>query len=474
MKHIFQKISIVLLLTVFAFGAKSQGHKIEVEIDNYSDDLIYILHYYGKSNKVVDTVYRNNNGDFIYKGDEKLPGGIYMIATKNKNYFEILVDKDQEFKVHTTYPDFINQMKIKGSEDNVDFYKYLKLVTTNQPKIAELQKTKKDASEAEKKNIDEQIKSLQQEIEDFRDNLYAEKPESFLSVVLMASKEPENPEVLPLKEDGTPDSSYIYTHYINNYFKYMDLSDERLIRTPIYDRKIRQYFTKIIPQHPDTLIKRGDWMIEQTNGNKETFKYLVWYITYETETSQIMGFDKAFVHFASKYYLSGEAWWVNKKVLNNMRKRVEKLSNVLIGNKAKNMILIDTNNNWVPLYDVDASYTIIVFWDPDCGHCKKELPKIKEFVDDYKDEMGIKVYSVCADTNLRNWKKYIRKHNLNFINVNGTRSITPNYHDLYDIISTPTIFVLDKDKKILAKRINHIQMENIIKRDFKATKKEEE
>jgi peroxiredoxin len=447
----------------------AQAYKIEIDLDNYNEEYLLILHYYGKSNTVVDTAFKQKSGSYVIKGDEKLKGGIYLIVTKQKNYFEILIDEDQVFSLQTSSPQFVDNMRIKGSQLNSDFYEYLKLANSTQAAMANL---KKKLETAEDKNaINKEINELNEKVKVYRNNYISKNPDSFLSTVLLASKEVEMPDEVPTNEDGSEDSTFAYKYYKNHYWDNFDLSDDRLLRTPIFVNKLERYFTKVIMQHPDTLIKEGDYLVEMTKGNKETFKYIVWYITYETETSQIMGFDKAFVHFAEKYYLSGEAWWVNKKVLANMKDRVEKLNNVLIGNKAKNMILIDTNQNWVSLYDVNAKYTAVVFYDPDCGHCKKEMKALRDFYNDNKDKYDLKIYSVCGDTSTTKWKKYLNTHELHFVNVNGTKSVTPAYHDLYDIISTPTIFLLDKDKKIIAKKISASQMAQIIQRDFEARNK---
>ncbi|TLS65165.1 TlpA family protein disulfide reductase, partial [Mariprofundus erugo] len=106
--------------------------------------------------------------------------------------------------------------------------------------------------------------------------------------------------------------------------------------------------------------------------------------------------------------------------------------------------------------------TIIYFWDPQCGHCKKESPKLVEFYNEYAEKLDVEVYTVCADSNLADMKKYIREKKMNFINVNGPRSYTTDYHELYNIFTTPVIVVLDKNKKIIAKRLVSEQLPEFI------------
>ncbi len=122
----------------------------------------------------------------------------------------------------------------------------------------------------------------------------------------------------------------------------------------------------------------------------------------------------------------------------------------------------DQEGKLIPLYSVDAEYLMLVFWDPDCGHCKKEMPKIKEVYDKYKDK-GLKVYAVCTEVEEEKWKKYLNEHQFDWINVADFELKSP-FRDLYDISSTPQVFLLDKDKKIVAKKLNHEQLDKVLER----------
>jgi len=178
----------------------------------------------------------------------------------------------------------------------------------------------------------------------------------------------------------------------------------------------------------------------------------------------VMGFDAIFVHMVETYYMTNQAYWINPTVLENLSKKAMKLKRILIGKTAPNMIMLDTNMRPVSMYAIDAKYTILYFWDPDCGHCKTESPKLKKFYDDFKQKFNLEVFGVCSDTSMAEMKQYILKNNLNWINVNGPRCLTPNYHDEYDVSSTPVLFLLDDKKTILAKRLTTDQLEKFIER----------
>jgi hypothetical protein len=115
--------------------------------------------------------------------------------------------------------------------------------------------------------------------------------------------------------------------------------------------------------------------------------------------------------------------------------------------------MIDTNNLPVSMYSVKADFLILLFWDPDCGNCEQEIPKLKDFYENHKDSLGLKIFTVCSDTSLVKWKSAIRKKKMDWINVDGPRTLTGNYHEQYDVNTTPVLYILNSRKEIIAKRL---------------------
>jgi peroxiredoxin len=169
-----------------------------------------------------------------------------------------------------------------------------------------------------------------------------------------------------------------------------------------------------------------------------------------------MGFDEIFVHMVDRYYATGEAFWADSSSVKTLTKRANALRPILIGEKAPELILLDTIGSFTSLHRTDAKYLILLFYESDCGHCKKEINELKEWqTNTFQD---VKVFAVCTDTSLVQWKKFIHDNKLDWINVNGTRSFTRDYHDLYDISMTPSLFLLDEKKTIIAKKLKTDQL----------------
>ena len=78
-----------------------------------------------------------------------------------------------------------------------------------------------------------------------------------------------------------------------------------------------------------------------------------------------------------------------------------------------------------------------------------------------KEKIDIKVFSVYTQQEFDKYKKYVVEKKLDWINVYDGVHYN-NLKDKYDIYSTPVIYILDKDKKIKAKRIDVDQIKPIL------------
>jgi len=453
--------TVVSLLFFSAVSAQEKGYEIKVRVKGLSaGDQCYLGNYYGDKQFVQDTAIADNRGNLIFKKDEVKPGGIYFVVLPDRKYFEIILDKEQVFSLETDTADLINNMRVRNSVDNQLFYDYLKFIDTKHKKIAPLSDKIKELEEGDPKieGLREQIKGINKQVEDYKLNFIEKHPDRFLSKVFLASKEIEIPDP-PVLEDGSIDSLFAYNYYKNNFFRYIDLSDDRLLRTPIFHNKLNSYVNNLVLQIPDSIIKEADMLIAKTGDNRETFKYLVWFFTNFAERSNIMGMDAAFVHMAETYYMTNKAFWVNPEQLQKITDRARKLKPLLLGSIAPNITVMDSIGRRYSLHDVKADFTILYIWSTDCGHCKRMTPIIKDFYLENKKN-GVEVFALCTETDIDEWKKKMIEYDVQWINVWDPINMS-NFRDLYDVYSTPIIYMLDKDKKILAKRIDANQLKDL-------------
>ena len=454
-------LAIILILTLnnlIGFAA-NDGFKISLKLDKTTDTVCYLAHYYGDKTYLDDTAYITNRNTFVFSADSLLPSGMYIIAGQNKSrLIEFFIENDdQHYSFQTDKDNIIEHLQVEGSKGNSLFYEYINYINGKQKEVTPLRSRLKALNDNTQTDsialLEEKIEHINDEVLNFT-NRFLEENKTYLPTRFLAAQQEIKIPETPLLEDGRKDSTFHFRYFKAHFFDNLDLSDEALLRSPVYHKKVKQYIEKLVVHNPDSIIAAAQEIISITSKNKETYRYAVWYLTSFTEHSQIMGMDKAFVYLVDNYFANGEMdFWVHPQVKKNIVERAITLRPLLIGKPAPDLIMLDTAMRPQSLYALQKDFTIVFFWDTDCGFCKRETPKLKKFYDAQKDSLSIAVYGVCADTNMRVMKNYIREKELEWINVNGPRSLTGNYHTSYDVHSTPVMYLLNRDKEIIAKRI---------------------
>jgi len=407
---------------------------------------------------------------------------MYMLVKNKRKLFDFLVtENEQHFSLSSDTLDFNGHMKVNGSAENKLFFEYLNWLGQKQIEAEKYRSRLKviRSGDADSTRILEQrLGGMDKEVKAYMTDFMNKHPDSFTAKFLKSTLEVEIPPA-PLLPSGRRDSAFVYRYYKAHYFDNIDLADERLLRTPVYTPKIKQYFETMVLQTPDSIIKEGDMIISKAAANKETFKYCVGYMTYTYEISKVMGFDAIFVHEALTYYKTGKAYWADESQTRKVVAKATQLDSILIGKTAPDLIMQDSLVGLVPDFNtyspnnLKAKYTLLYFWDPDCGHCQKETPKLLEFYKKIQPKYQLEVFAVGVVSELGPWRKYIREKKLVWINVVDAFNKT-HYKHTYDIYSTPVLYILDEHKKIIAKRLDTDQIEEFLDRYEKMLKQREE
>ncbi len=451
------RIGILLSFIFFSFTSLAQqGYQLDFKIEGLKDTTIFLGYYYGESTYVKDTARVNGQGIFQFAGREKLPQGVYFLILNKTRVVDVIISEDQYFLMETATTDYIKNMKVTGDEDNRLFFENMRYNMERhqeaEPYTKVLQNEK--ASAQDKDKAKEAFQQINEKVLQYQGNLIAKHPRSLTARLLKATQQVKVPDP-PVKADGGFDSSFQYRYYRQHFFDNFNLADDALIRLPKpwYSEKLTEYLDKLIVPQPDSVMKAINELAEQVKGNQETYKYLIWNTIVNYQNPKIMGLDEVYVRLYDTYFASGEMdFWVNDQIKKNMKEYADKLRLSLIGQPAKNLIMQDQNLALRSLYDIRKKYVVLFFFDPDCGHCKTETPKLVDFYNKNKDRFNLEVYAVSADTSMQKMKSYIKEMKMPWITVNGPRSTVGSYQKLYDAFATPTLYILDEKKTIIAKK----------------------
>lgn len=461
-------------------AAKAQPLEVKVHINGLKSGDVLFANYYGDKQYIQDTVKADENGNFVLKADTAVPGGIYMVVLPGKKIFEVIITDVQKFSLTSDTADLVKNMKVSGCPENQYFYEYLQYLNTKQKEVEPIQAALKGARERNQKDsvamLTKKATAIDSIVKQYKRDYYKKKhPATFMAKVLSAMDEPDQVpyDKCPKKADGSIDSTFNYWNFRNHYWDGVDFSDDRLIRTPVYANKLTFYLDKLTPQHPDSIAAACDWICEKARPSKELFKYTVATLTSRYENPKIMGFDAIFVHMVDRYFKTNQVWWVGEEQMTKIINRSNQVAYTLLGKTAVNLMLQDTAGKVTPLQNVKADYTLVIFWDPTCSHCKKEIPELKTYYDSLrKAGVSFQVYAIYSELDYKTWKAYVKEHKLEWINVCGKDAqelATAKYY--YDVYSTPTIYLLDKEKKIFAKRLDVTALKGFLDRKIQDEKK---
>jgi len=453
------------------------GHNISGEIEGLQDTSVMLAYYFGGKQYATDTS-EVIDGKFSFKGEKELQGGMYLVVLANQQYFDMIVS-EQHFSFSTKLDDLIGSMAFNNSKENPPFYEYLNFITQMQKEVTPIRKQLESAEGDAKKALQERASAIDVKVKKFRSDFMTSNNDKFFSKIVTATTEIQIPES-PLDSTGNPDKTFPYRFYKKHFWDNIDFSDSRMLRTPIFFNKMDQYLDKLTAKHPDSINVSADILIELSKANGDIFQYVVSYITSTYERSKIMGMDAVFVHMVEEYYITNQCDWVDSTQLVKIADRAQKIAPNLIGREASEFLdfygrpfMKDTLGITHTIQEIKADYTVLVFFGPTCGHCKKEIPKIKHDVDSLISAgYNIKTLAVATEFDKKEWKKFINKQKtgdwINVADINhddeGNPVASSDWRDKYDIYSTPVIYLLDKDKKIIAKRISHTQIVEILER----------
>ena len=465
MKIIFLTLTALFFLSFS--GEASSGYEIKIKVKGFENQDLILGYHSRKSLFVKDTVRFDKTGTAIFKGNEPLPGGIYLLYFPNGKYYDVLISEEQYFTLESDTVEFLKNAKIKGAKEPALFFELQNFMENQRKKGEQLREDFKDAGDNQqlKDNISAQFSALDESVKEFMNKIVKENQSLFISSFVKALQEPVIPDFDIPEDTHNPDSvlyfrqmSYMKAHYFDN----IDLTDARLIRTPIFHQKIENYFSRVLLQNPDTVADAAIMVIEKCSPSNEMFRYLLPTIFNMVNESKVMGMDAAMVAIAEKYYLTGLADWTSEEYIADLRKRVTELKPTLVGQTAHDLKMESPNGEFFRLHEVNAPLTVLVFYEPSCSHCKKEIPKLyNDVFVKYKD-FGVKVFAVYSLVDKEEWTKFIDDNSMfEWINVYDPYQQT-RFRSYYDIKSTPMIYVLDKDKKIIAKRIDTEQLPGFI------------
>ncbi len=484
------------LLLICTIAKAQSGYEIKINLQNCKDSVAYLAYYQFDKMYVADTCKKVKNGAILFKGKKDLTKGVYFLLSQDKkNYFDFLIDeRTQKQELKSDLTNVYENITTVNTKQNDNFFNYIRFIGSVNKRY---EKFRKEVKEQKKKDsiaiLTKEYKQLNQETIAIEQKVINENKGTYLADLmnLKISKEPLD---IPKASNGRPDSVFVYKYTKKHFWDGINFQDDSNLNNPFFANKVKHYFNNMVLQTPDSVCVEIDRMLLKTKQGTKMNMLLLAYFTQNYEIPKIMGMDKVFVYIVDKYFKTGKAKGIyDESVIKLIVNRANTLAPLQLGKIAPELYMIDYRNqekiaplgldkaknseemtkiyfankaeiekNYTSLSSIKADYLILLFWDVDCGHCQKEVPKILKLYHDLLNEKkDIKVFSVYTQNDFPKYKKYIEENKLDWINVYDGAHVN-NLKEKYDVVTTPVIYILDKNKTIKAKGIGHDNIKDII------------
>lgn len=235
--------------------------------------------------------------------------------------------------------------------------------------------------------------------------------------------------------------------------------------------RVEQYLQQLQFNHTDTILAKVNSLI--LSGEDERTQSFLAYTAYNFfYNSKLMGQEGIAVKIAQEWFLNDRLPWPNAEGKFLLRSFVEFNRHSLIGMEAPQLELQDSSGVKISLNSLDAEYTIIYFYSSGCSSCKVQTPQLVDFVNSYEDGV-LAVYAVYADSNENTWKEYINGnfHIYNpfvFWNNVYDPDFSSGFHMLYNVMKTPQMFLLDKEKRIIGRGLDTDALKELLEKKNEA------
>lgn len=416
---------------------------------NLPQQKVYLSAFNGLYYEAIDTVMMSQ--DKRAEFNTQMTKGLYLLETEYGNSVVFLCD-DAPVKMLVKEIDNVNSIEFIDSQTNADWYAYhsFKEQTMNsmnllKPILREYDKNSEFYIKAEN-----EYQLLQDEFTLFTDSLMLH--DNYASKLIKVDRFP----VINLNDDFKKQ----HNDMITNFFNDVDFNDISLIPTDVLSNKIFDFLSIQITadQNADqkimSLILGVDNVLNRATVNFKMYRF-VFQLLIESFNELKMN---DVVDYMTRIPYSEEID-CSEEQYNELLSIAEFNSRARIGSVAKNISGKTIFDEDFDMYSIENDFIIVYFWSYTCDHCRENIKELKLFLD---ENTNFSLVAVSVKGELKKTKNFVRKNKIDgYFYHDGLEWDCP-FVDDYAVTATPSLYLLDKDKKIVYKPYDFKDLVNFV------------
>ena len=461
-----QKSIVLFFLCLFPFFSKAQ-FVLKVKAINTTDSIAYLrASLFDDKNFIPKDTINLKKPIYTIRNTKSIVGGIYYLyfpKTKQKIHF-ILEDKDTVL------------LEING----LDYLQTAKINTTKNKILLNYQRLERslsryDSSYAAELKMGKKFNQIQKaayfkiktdSLIAFRKaKLKLFKPSDAIHIYFSTLNSLD--ENVPNKRDYAARDAFL---------KKFDLNEPKLFFTPTMKQIIVEYLS-FYPLQGDTLTKGLDEVFKKLLCTNKAYSFVFDYFTKVFKNREVLNNTGGYAYLIDKYVKNNSCAFLDKNNKQVFLNELTQLQAQKINAPVMNVILEDTLGVKKDLnaFAKNYNYTVLIFFDPNCEHCKVEVPKMDSTIKLLENELMVRIgkFAVCNEPNmpLKSWKEFIELHHLNLNYEHVIMNNDIEIRKAFDAFSNPLFFLIDKEGILLAKKISPNTLKRELLQSFKNFKR---
>jgi thiol-disulfide isomerase/thioredoxin len=432
------------------------GATLSFQLSGLNNAKITLGYYIGGKAFRLDSVQlEGTEGIFTFHKADLKPGLFFLSSGKTRLFDFLILSPEDSIHIQGSLAPNVD-LVAHNSVENAEYFAFEKERKMIEEKIKAKSQLLSMVDKATKGNetslepIQASLKALYQSGDSLAIAFTENHPSSLYAKMLRSVRPPEPPKKIKMMVDEKPNPAYRRwqrAHYFDN----TDFKDERLLNNNFWHTFFDGFFARYVTGNPDSLIQAIDEVLVQMPKNGAFYRFAVLRLTQFFEMNEAMGADRVFVHLVDKYQKKKETPWLDIATLERLEYKADSHRPNLTGTLVMNFEMEDENGAKHALYDVEAPMTLLIFFSPLCDHCKEFMPGVYQTYLDYSPK-GLKAVTLNTDKQFEYWKKFVKQQGWQWLNLASPDGIDA-LEKQFAVVNLPLIYLLDKDKKILVKRI---------------------
>jgi len=431
----------------------AQEHKINGTITGLENETLYLMQLMGEKRSIIDTVQTDITGAFTFIMPENREPGMYVVIKGPGQAVELIYNKE-DIQFTTSGFAVDNGIQVISSVENLIYYDYLGIKGINMYKIDVLKNLIVNYPPNDEFYFEalKQNELLQNQLNNRIDELTENNPLTLAARYLKTDR--------PVFADPTLNDNEQNLWLKQNYFNEVDFNDTMLIRSTFLTSKVVGYlslFQNNATSQEDlenNMLMGVDSILTHAQINQQVYEFLIDFIIHGFET---IGFEKGLEHIANASTLDQFCENTERKL--KLENKLELIKKLAIGQPAPDFSTTDINGKEITLSKIEAKKTLLVFWASWCPHCDEIMPTINSYYDSGKN---IEVISISIDESKNDLMKSLEENDYGWINIAELQGWNGPIIEEYGIVATPSIFILDENKKIIGKPVGEKELTKLL------------